>query len=65
MYVSLTEQGAALFDSLYPDHLGRIRESMGGLTDKEYEQLTLLLERISPAHVDIARAPTVPLVSAR
>lgn len=65
VYVSLTSEGEAMFDRLYPGHIERICEAMSGLTDAESSQLTMLLQKVSPEHVDIACAPTVPLASAR
>jgi MarR family 2-MHQ and catechol resistance regulon transcriptional repressor len=65
VYVSLTPEGETIFDNLYPGHIERIREAMMGLSDEESTQLTMLLQKVSPGHVDIACAPSVPLVSAR
>jgi MarR family 2-MHQ and catechol resistance regulon transcriptional repressor len=63
VYVSLTQAGEETFDRLYPGHLARIRESMSGLTDAECEQLTSLLQKVSPEHVEIACAPSRPLAA--
>lgn len=63
IYVSLTEQGEKMFDDLYPPHLERIREAMGGLSEDEYRTLTNLLQRISPEHIEIACAPTRPVAA--
>lgn len=63
IYVSLTKQGEKMFDDLYPGHLERIREAMGGLSDDEYRQLTSLLERVSPEHIEIACAPSRPIAA--
>jgi len=61
VYVRLTPQGEELFDRIYPGHLERIQEAMSPLTQAECEQLTLLLQKVSPGHVDVACAPSVPL----
>ncbi|CAN5404775.1 MarR family transcriptional regulator [soil metagenome] len=63
VYVSLTAKGEALFDSLYPSHLERIREGMAALTEAECDQLTRLLQKVSPECVEVACAPSVPLLS--
>ncbi len=65
VYVSLTAEGEALFDQLYPGHLERIRESMSALTDAECEQLIRILQKVSPEEVDIACSPSVPLSATR
>ena len=65
VYVSLTAKGEALFDRLYPSHLERIREAMGGLTEAECEQLALLLQKVSPEHVEVACTPSKPLAASR
>ncbi|RZM31655.1 MAG: MarR family transcriptional regulator [Sphingomonas sp.] len=54
VYVSLTSAGRDLFETVYPGHLDRIREAMGGLSDEECRQLTTLLQKVSPEHVEIA-----------
>ena len=53
VYVSLTPAGIELFDRVYPDHLQRIREAMGGLTESECDQLVALLDKLSPAQEEI------------
>ena len=58
IYVSLTPAGEAKFDELYPDHLSRIREVMASLTDAQCEQLTLLLQKVSPDYVLSSCTPT-------
>lgn len=63
VYVSLTEKGEALFDSLYPGHLDRIREAMSGLTDDECQQLVTLLQKVSPDYVEIACTPAQPIAA--
>lgn len=65
VYVSLTPDGEVLFDRLYPGHLERIREAMAGLTEAEYQQLTSLVQRVSPEHVEVSCAPAEPLVARR
>jgi MarR family transcriptional regulator, 2-MHQ and catechol-resistance regulon repressor len=59
VYVSLTPEGEALFDNLYPGHLERIREAMQRLTPEECEQLNSLLEKVSAENVEIACAPSL------
>jgi len=54
VYVRLTQKGEELFDRIYPEHLERIRQAMGGLTDAECEQLMNLLNKLSPADQDVA-----------
>jgi len=65
VYVSLTPQGEALFDDLYPGHLQRIREAMGALTEAECEQLIALLQKVSPEQVEVACTPSIPLAAMR
>lgn len=63
IYVSLTAKGEKTFDDLYPGHLDRIREAMSALTQAECEQLIELLQKVSLGQVEIACAPSNPLVS--
>jgi MarR family transcriptional regulator, 2-MHQ and catechol-resistance regulon repressor len=53
VYVSLTPAGIELFDRVYPDHLQRIRESMGALTEAECDQLVALLDKLAPPAEEI------------
>ncbi len=48
VYVSLTPQGEQVFDRIYPEHLERIRNAMGALSDQECDQLMVLLDKLSP-----------------
>lgn len=63
VYVSLTAAGRDLFERMYPGHLERIREAMGGLTEAECRQLTTLLQKVSPEYVEVACAPSRPLAT--
>jgi MarR family 2-MHQ and catechol resistance regulon transcriptional repressor len=63
IYVSLTPAGESKFDSLYPDHLERIREVMQALTIDECRQLTMLLQKVSPEYVEISCAPSDPIAA--
>jgi MarR family 2-MHQ and catechol resistance regulon transcriptional repressor len=54
IYVSLTADGEALFDRLYPGQLVRIREAMAGLTESEHRQLIELLKKVSPEQAEYA-----------
>lgn len=65
IYVSLTEQGEALFDGLYPGHLERIREAMAGLSEAECVQLNALLRKVSHESIEIACAPSEPRATSR
>ena len=47
VYVRLTEEGAALFDRLYPAHLERIRQAMQGIVAEELSDFTQQLNRLS------------------
>lgn len=58
IYVSLTVEGEALFDRLYPGHLERIREAMGGLTETECDRLAVLLQKMSPENAEVTCGPT-------
>jgi len=62
VYVRLTDEGEALFDRVYPGHLDRIREAMGGLTEEESLQLATLIQKVSPEHIEIACAPGGPQI---
>lgn len=57
VFVRLTPAGEALFDRVYPDHLNRIRATVGPLTDAECETLLDLLEKLSPEVDPFACAP--------
>ncbi|MGV3614727.1 MAG: MarR family winged helix-turn-helix transcriptional regulator [Fimbriimonas sp.] len=57
VFVKLTAKGEDLFDRVYPGHLDRIRAAMAPLSEREYEQLVSLLERL---HVSEADVPCTP-----
>jgi MarR family 2-MHQ and catechol resistance regulon transcriptional repressor len=59
IYVSLTPEGEELFLKLYPAHLERIREAMGGLTEPECELLVSLLQKVSLDEIEIACPPNL------
>ncbi len=46
VFVRLTPKGEELFDRIYPPHLDRIRRVMGGLTERECDELIGLLEKL-------------------
>ena len=57
VYVRLTSEGDELFDRIYPEHLDRIREAMGGLTDEECKTLSSLLLKVRPDQAPLACPP--------
>jgi MarR family 2-MHQ and catechol resistance regulon transcriptional repressor len=59
VYVRLTEAGRELFDRIYPDHLERIRQSVGALSAEECDTLVALLEKVVPGQPPVECASAV------
>lgn len=53
VFVKLTAEGEALFDRVYPGHLDRIKSAMSPLSEREYDQLVSLLERLHLPEADV------------
>lgn len=54
VYVELTAEGSRIFESVYPDHLDRIRDAMSGLDHKECAAMVELLQKVSYEEAEAA-----------
>lgn len=45
-YAALTPKGERLIGEIFPDHAESIRQALGGLTEEEKQQATLLLRKL-------------------
>lgn len=46
IYAELTEEGTRLFEHIFPEHIQRIKDAVGGLDEEEKRQVSALLRKL-------------------